>query len=102
MTARQNRWLPASGIQSLVPSIGQACYNKTNLRRTRTELDQLLAKQATYGRLDYADQTKARQSIETMFAGLKSQIKDVPPQDWVASQSFLKSLNYAVTKTEID
>jgi hypothetical protein len=68
----------------------------------RTELEQLLAKQATYGRLDYADQTKARQAIESMNAGIKSQIKDVPPMDWTASNSFLKSLNYAVTKTALD
>jgi hypothetical protein len=67
----------------------------------RTELEQLLAKQANYGRLDYTDQMKARQTIETMFAGLKSQIKDVPPQDWAASQTFLKSLIYAMTKTDL-
>jgi hypothetical protein len=68
----------------------------------RTEVEQLLAKQATYGRLDYTDQTKARQAIESMNAGLKAQVKDVPPMDWTASNSFLKSLNYAVTKTALD
>jgi hypothetical protein len=67
----------------------------------RTELEQLLAKQANYGRLDYTDQMKARQTIETMFAGLKTQIRDVPPQDWTTSQAFLKSLIYAMTRTDL-
>lgn len=60
-----------------------------------------MAKQATYGSLDYADQMKARQNIESMFTGLKAQIKDVPPQDWAASQTYLKSLIYAMTKTDL-
>ena len=64
-------------------------------------MEQLLAKQANYGRLDYTDQMKARQTIETMFTGLKAQIRDVPPQDWAASQTFLKSLIYAMTKTDL-
>jgi hypothetical protein len=67
----------------------------------RTELEQLLAKQAKYGTLDYSDQMKARQTIETMFTGLKAQIKDVPPQEWAASQTYLKSLIYGMTKTDL-
>jgi hypothetical protein len=67
----------------------------------RTELEQLLAKQAKYGRLDFSDQTKARQTIEIMFTGLKAQVRDVPPQEWASSQAFLKSLIYAMTKTDL-
>jgi hypothetical protein len=68
----------------------------------RTELEQILAKQANYGSLGYSDQMQARQTIESMFADLKSQIKTVPPQDWAASQSFLQSLIYATTKTVLN
>ncbi len=92
-----DQWNPVTGTISWPALLQQDQFSPQ-----RTELEQLLAKQATYGRLDYADQMKARQNIETMFAGLKSQIKDAPPQDWMASQSFLKSMNYAVTKTLLD
>ena len=68
----------------------------------RTELEQILAKQANYGSLGYSDQMQARQTIESMFTDLKSQVKTAPPQDWVASQSFLRSLIYATTKTELN
>jgi len=67
----------------------------------RAELEQLLAKQATYGRLGISDQMKARQSIESMCADLKLQIKDVQPQDYVASRAFLRSMIYATTKSDL-
>ena len=92
-----DQWNPVAGTVNW-----PALLQQDQFAPQRSELEQLLAKQATYGRLDYSDQTKARENIETMFAGLKSQIKDVPPMDWTASNSFLKSLNYAVTKTVID
>ncbi|MCE5267790.1 MAG: hypothetical protein LLG00_07880 [Planctomycetaceae bacterium] len=67
----------------------------------REELDQLLAKQARYGALDYSDQTKVRQTIDGMYDQLKSKIKDIPPMDYVACRNFLRSVNYAATKTEM-
>ncbi|MEN6450604.1 MAG: hypothetical protein ABFC96_08950 [Thermoguttaceae bacterium] len=67
----------------------------------RNEIDQLLAKQARYGALNYADQTKVRQNIDTMYDELKEQVKQIPPMDYVACRNFLRSVNYAATKTEL-
>jgi hypothetical protein len=67
----------------------------------RNEIDQLLATQARYGALGYADQTKVRQTIDVMFDQLKSQIDQIPPMDYVACRSFLRSVNYAATRTEM-
>ena len=67
----------------------------------RSELDQLFAKWAKYGGLDYADQSQVRQTVDTMFDGLKAQIRQIPPQDYVACRSFLQSLVYAATKTNL-
>jgi hypothetical protein len=68
----------------------------------RTEVEKLLAKKASYGRLGYTEQKFARQTIDDMFGNLKAEIRDVPPQLYVASRSFLQSLMYSMTKTEID
>jgi len=67
----------------------------------REEVEQLFSTWARYGGLNYSDQTKARNTIEAMFGELKKQIKDIPPQDYVACRSFLQSLNYAATKSEL-
>jgi hypothetical protein len=67
----------------------------------RNEIDQLLATQARYGALNYADQTKVRKTIDAMFAQLKAQIDQIPPMDYVACRNFLRSVNYAATKTEM-
>jgi hypothetical protein len=69
---------------------------------TRAELDQLLAKRATQGGLAYSDQTKVRETVNEMYAQLKSQIREVPPQDYAASRQFLQRLIYAACKTELD
>jgi hypothetical protein len=89
-----NEWDPITGKVNWPTLLQQDMFTPQ-----RTDLEQILAKQANYGKLGYSDQMQARQTIETMFTELKSQIKTVPPQDWVASQSFLRSLIYATTKT---
>jgi hypothetical protein len=68
----------------------------------RANLDQLLAKKATYGRLSYEDQGEARKTIENMFGMLKSQIKEIPPQQYADSRSFLRSIIYATSKSELN
>ena len=68
----------------------------------RSELDQLFAVRARYGGLGYADQTKVRDTVNNMFDELKSQIQQIPPQDYVSCKSFLRSVNYAATRTEMD
>ncbi len=67
----------------------------------RTEVEQLFAMRAKYGGLGYADQSKVRQIIDAMFLELKSQIRQIPPPDYVASRDFLQSLTYAASKTEL-
>jgi hypothetical protein len=67
----------------------------------RAELEQLLAKQASYGGLGASDHTKAREAIESMSGMMKDQIRDVPPQDYTTAKSFLKSLIYSMTKTQL-
>jgi len=68
----------------------------------RSEIDQLFVKRARYGGLDYADQMKARQTVESMFGRLKDQVGEIPPQDYVACRTFLQSVMYAATKTELN
>lgn len=68
----------------------------------RAEVEQLFAVQAQYGGLSYADQMKVRKATDVMLGELKAQIKDMPPQDYVACRSFLQSLTYAATKTELN
>lgn len=68
----------------------------------RGELEQLFTAQAQYGALSYADQMKVRKTTDAMFSELKARIKDMPPQDYVACRSFLQSLTYAATKTELN
>lgn len=73
-----------------------------NFAANRTELEHLFALQAQYGGLSYADQMKVRKATDAMLTELKAQIKDMPPQDYVACRSFLQSLTYAATKTEMN
>jgi hypothetical protein len=68
----------------------------------RAELQQLSATQASHGSLGIADQVAARKTIETMFTGLKSQISDVPPPDYLASRDFLRSLIYSLAQSQLE
>jgi hypothetical protein len=74
----------------------------TSFDSDRHELDQLFAKRATYGGLDQSERSQVRESTNTMFAGLKAQIRQIPPQTYVDSRTFLQSLVYAATTTTLD
>ncbi|MCC6125190.1 MAG: hypothetical protein IT426_09530 [Pirellulales bacterium] len=67
----------------------------------RAELEQMMTKQAKYGGLSLSDQMQARKTIENMFAGLKSQIASIPPQDYTTGRSFLNSMVYATSKAQL-
>jgi hypothetical protein len=67
----------------------------------RKVVDDLFALRARYGGLEYGDQMKVRQAVEAMFSQLKEQIRQIPMQDYVACRSFLQSVSYAATKTEL-
>ena len=68
----------------------------------RTTVDEIFAKTARYGAMDFSDQMKARQAIETMFATMKTQIRDVPVADYTGSRDFLGSLKYYTCKNWLD
>ena len=67
----------------------------------RGTVQEYAAKWVKYGALDYNDQKQVRENIDSMFDSLKSQIQAIPPQDYVASRSFLQSLLYATTRTTL-
>jgi hypothetical protein len=91
-----NEWDPATGKVNW-----PALLQQDSFASRRAELQQILVKQATYGSLGFSDQMKARQIIESMYEDLKSQIREVPPQDYIAASSFLRSMIYATTKTSL-
>ncbi len=68
----------------------------------RSTVDQLFATLAHFGGLNYADQMKFRQTVDKMFDGLKEQIDQIPPQDYTQCRSFLRSLNYAASHTDLN
>ncbi len=67
----------------------------------RTVLDQLNADKAAAGRLSMRDQMKGRQEVEKMFSAMKTQIRVVPPQQYSASRTFLRSLIYALAQGDL-
>ena len=68
----------------------------------RSELEQLMSKWALYGGLGFQDQMECRRVIDTMVGQLKLQIREVPPEDYMASRNFLKSLQYTISKSELN
>lgn len=67
----------------------------------RAAVDQMFAKRAAYGGLPYSDQMLVKKNVDAMYAGLKSQIKQIPPQDYVACRDFLRTLNYTAAKSDL-
>jgi hypothetical protein len=68
---------------------------------SRKELDEIFAKRARYGGLTYSDQMAAKHAVDSIFSGLKSQIRDIPPQDYVACRDFLRTLTYTASKSDL-
>lgn len=67
----------------------------------RSEVDQLFAKRARYGGLPYSDQMQVKKNVDSMFATLKSQIREIPPQDYVGCRDFLRTLTYTAAKSDL-
>jgi hypothetical protein len=72
-----------------------------NFAGGRSEIEQLFSTRARYGGLGYSDQMKVREVVDSMFVELKTQIRQIPPQDYVACRDFLSSLSFAATKSEL-
>jgi hypothetical protein len=68
----------------------------------RAVIDQAFASRARYGALSYADQVKVREAADTMYHAMKDQIQQIPPPDYVACRSFLQSLTYSATKSDLE
>ena len=105
--ARMARAGAPSGLStSQIDPVSGALYwpavlQDPNFQSQRSVVDECTARWVKYGGLDYADQTQVRDNIDSMFDGLKSQIRSIPPQDYVACRTFLQSLLYATTRTTL-
>jgi hypothetical protein len=70
-------------------------------KKDRDEVEQLLARQTSLGRLGIAEHEQIGDAIERIAATLKAQINKIPTQDYIKAKNFLKSLMYGVTKTQL-
>jgi hypothetical protein len=64
----------------------------------RGVVEQLLAKQAQYGRLGLADHRQLDETLQSMSSKLHEQIQSVSANDYMAAKNFLKSLLYGLSK----
>lgn len=67
----------------------------------RASLDKLALKHAQYGVLAATDLEAAGHLIEAMAAKLRQMVASSPAQQYVDAKNFLKSLMYAVTRTQL-
>jgi hypothetical protein len=67
----------------------------------RGGLDKLCTKYAQYGTLGLSDHMAAGKLIDAMNVKLKGMVSKVPAQHYVAAKNFLKSLMFAMTKTQL-
>jgi hypothetical protein len=103
--ARQGLPKPLSPSQ-VDPVSGQIHWpgplQEDSFQPQRGEVERVFTARARYGSLGYSDQLKVRQATDVMLDGLKAQIQQIPPPDYIASRDFLQSLTYAATRTEIE
>jgi len=102
--AREGEPQPVSPSQ-VDPVSGQvkwpAALLEDSFAPERGQIEQLLAKKASQGALSITDEMAARQAIESMFADLKLQIKQLPPMDYVQARDFLQSMIYATAHSTL-
>jgi hypothetical protein len=67
----------------------------------RQQLEPLFVSLSQLGTLNYADQSKAREIINGMNSQLKSMVRMIPPSDYTACKSFLKSLMFTACKSQL-
>lgn len=79
-----------------------AALQEDDFAAQRTTLEQLSATMVAHGSLGVSDQMAARKTIESMFAELKTQIRELPPADYVASRDFLRSMIYALGRSQLE
>jgi len=64
----------------------------------RATLDQIFSTRASQGAIAPDDYSKARQTIDVMLGNLKKEIREIPPEQYMVAQKFLKSLNYEMVQ----
>ena len=67
----------------------------------RAKVEQFSQKKATHGSLSLSDEMAARSTIESMFAELKTLVRVAPPQDYIASRDFLRSMIYSLAHSDL-
>lgn len=67
----------------------------------RAELERLFAHRVMYGGLSHTDYRRLHGAIGTMLAGLKEQVDEMPPMDYIACKTFLKGLDHAAMKEQL-
>lgn len=87
---------PVSG-RVLWPKLLQA----DAFKQQRATVEQLMVKQAQYGKLGLVEHDQAGSAIEGMSDRLREMINSVSPQDYIEAKNFLKSLMYGMTKMQL-
>lgn len=64
----------------------------------RQKLEDLYAKRAKLGGITADDYMQINQTTQAMLDTLKTQVKEIPPTDYVATKQFLQSLAYEVNR----
>ncbi len=67
----------------------------------RTQFETLFASYSQLGAMTYANQTKAREILNSMNRELKSQVRELPPQVYTTCKNFLRSLMYTACKCDL-
>ena len=68
----------------------------------RAELEKTFVKLAQFGALGVSDLNAAGNLVEATSVKLKQLVRSVPPQQYIASKNFLKSMMFALTQTQLD
>ena len=96
-----SQYQPAVPAPTTVNTYGGYPLLEDSFAPERGQIEQLLAKKASQGALSITDEMAARQAIESMFADLKVQIKQLPPMDYVQARDFLQSMIYATAHSTL-
>jgi hypothetical protein len=62
----------------------------------RVELERAFAERAALGQMDRLTMAKAQQAAEGMLDELKTQVRELPPRDYITARRFLESLNHEI------
>jgi hypothetical protein len=60
----------------------------------RSEIEELYAQRAQSGSLSWDDQRKVDQTAKALLKDLRANVRDLPPQEYMAAKRFVESLTY--------